>query len=68
MSFDPFANQGGAAAWDPQASDESNKTADALFAAEHSEIHDDELIPHDGDPEQPGNLPDPDLESDAAEE
>lgn len=68
MTFDPFANQGGAAAWDPKASEESSRAADELFAAERSEIRDDELIPHDGDPDQPGNLPDPDLESDAAEE
>lgn len=68
MSFDPYANQGGAAAWDPKATEESNRAADELFAAEGSEVRDDELIPNDGDPQQPGNLPDPDLESDAAEE
>ncbi|WP_403021745.1 hypothetical protein [Salinibacterium sp. GXW1014] len=68
MSFDPFANQGGPAAWDPKASEESNRAADELFANERSEIHDDELIPNDGNPQQPGNLPDPDLESDEASE
>lgn len=90
MTFDPFANQGGAAAWDPEATAKSNRDADALFAAEQSEIRDDELIPGEepqvgkqqnpgdrpndelipsaGNPEQPGELPDPDLGSDAAEE
>lgn len=68
MSFDPFANQGGPAAWDPEAAEQSSRAADEILASEHSEVHDDELIPNDGDPEQPGNLPDPDLETDAAEE
>lgn len=68
MRFDPYENQGGAAAWDPKLTEESNKVADELFAAEKSEIHDDELIPSPGNPDQPGELPDPDLQSDAAEE
>jgi hypothetical protein len=29
--FDPFANQGGPAAWDPQHSDDSKKRADELL-------------------------------------
>lgn len=68
MTFDPFANQGGAAAWDAKAAAESNKAADELFAAEQSDVRDDELIPSGGNPEQPGEMPDPDLDSDAAEE
>jgi hypothetical protein len=68
MSFDPYANQGGAAAWDPKASEESNRAADELFSSEKSEVHDDDLIPHDGNPEQPGELPDPDLDSSNASE
>jgi hypothetical protein len=68
MTFDPYANQGGAAAWDATAAAESKKTADELFAAEDSEVRDDELIPSGGNPEQPGEMPDPDLESDAADE
>ena len=31
MSFDPYANQGGAAAWDPAAAAASKKAADDLF-------------------------------------
>lgn len=31
-TFDPFANQGGAAAWDPDHADDSRAIADDLFA------------------------------------
>lgn len=31
MTFDPFENQGGAAAWDPAEAAASKKAADALF-------------------------------------
>lgn len=33
MTFDPFENQGGAAAWDPDAAAASKKAADKLFAS-----------------------------------
>ncbi|PWB97931.1 hypothetical protein [Homoserinimonas hongtaonis] len=40
MTFDPYANQGGAAAWDPAAAAASNEAADQLFAAEISDVSD----------------------------
>ena len=79
MTFDPFANQGGAAAWDPAAAAASNEAADQLFAADDGEFEDDL---DDGTatqpyyltdlelPEEPGSPYEPDSadEPDSAEE
>lgn len=38
MSFDPYKNQGGAAAWDPAAAAASKKAADDLFGAQPEDV------------------------------
>lgn len=76
MTFDPYANQGGAAAWDPDAAAASNEAADELFAAETSDVSDADVTDaeyldadlDDGTATQPYYLTEPDTERDDSSE
>jgi len=63
MTFDQFANQGDTAAWDPEAAAATKKAAEKIFSSsgnDDSVETDDEDAPKH-DPNQPGEVPDPDL-------
>lgn len=69
MTFDPYANQGGSAAWDADAAAATKKAGEKLFAEADDDIEvDDVVTKRDAKPEreeqpeeQPGNVPDPDI-------
>jgi hypothetical protein len=69
MTFDPYANQGDTAAWDPEAAAATKRAADKIFAvgpdgtAEPDETDDDDTSIKQ-DPRPPDQVPDPDISND----
>lgn len=68
MTFDQFANQGDTAAWDPEAAAATKKAAEKIFNSDPN----DDSGETDGDedatkhgPNQPGDVPDPDITLDS---
>ena len=65
MTFDQFANQGGTAAWDPEAAAATKKAADKIFTAEpDDDAEDTEDASLKQDPHAPDEVPDPDISND----
>jgi hypothetical protein len=48
MTFDPYANQGGTAAWDPEQAAATKKAAEKLFAEADDEIEVDDVVTGSG--------------------
>lgn len=44
MTFDPYANQGGTAAWDPEQAAATKKAAEKLFAEADGDIELDDVV------------------------
>lgn len=74
MTFDQFANQGDTAAWDPEAAAATKRASEKIFRSNKSDDSagadgsDGDSVGTDGDedapkhdPNQPGEVPDPDL-------
>lgn len=79
MTFDQFANQGGSAAWDGEEAAATKRAAEKIFATgtatngvdETTVSGEDDSLrkpepdgPEPDTPEQPGNVPDPDISVD----
>ncbi|MHA6669787.1 hypothetical protein ACX3O0_13060 [Homoserinimonas sp. A447] len=67
MTFDPYANQGDTAAWDPEAAAATKRAADKIFTVgpdgTTAEVDEDDTSLKQ-DPHPPSEVPDPDITND----